>query len=335
MRKHIFLPLLSMLLIQCEARQTQANELKLSLEEMSISIDSINNQLRQNYVFPAVADQMATALVANLKQGKYTAIVLPAAFARQLTEDLQAISHDKHLRVVYDPNVIAAERNAVTPEARARLEAERAEEMKRDNYGFQEMKMLEGNIGFLDLRGFMDPTYARETAVAAMNFLCQADALIIDLRNNGGGHPGMIQLISSYFFPEKPVHLNSFYFRPTNETTETWTLASVPGQRRPDMPVYILTSKRTFSAAEEFSYNLKNLKRATLIGETTGGGAHPTGSIIATDKFYVRVPKGRAINPITKTNWEGMGVTPHIAVSSDQALKIAHAKALDGLKKGK
>lgn len=300
----------------------------LSAADQSAAVDSVSRILQKNYVFPAVAEKMASTIKANLKSGAYSSITNPPEFGRKLTQDLQAVSHDKHLRVVYDPRVIAAEKKAKTAEDREKLEAEYAEEMKRINYGFKEAKILDGNIGYLDLREFANPKYAAETAHAAMKTFSKADALIIDLRNNGGGSPQMIQLITSYFYPAQPlIHLNSFYDRPNNETTETWTLPEIPGTRRPDMDLYILTSKETFSAAEEFSYNLKNLKRATLVGETTGGGAHPTGSFIATDKYFVRVPRGRAINPITKTNWEGTGVTPDVIVDADKAFDVAYAKA--------
>jgi hypothetical protein len=141
----------------------------------------------------------------------------------------------------------------------------------------------------------------------------------------------MIQLLTSYFYGSQPVHLNNFYYRPTNENTQTWTLPHVQGKRRPDIDIYVLTSSKTFSAAEEFTYNLKNLKRATIIGETTGGGAHPGGTKIATDRFTVWVPTGRAINPITKTNWEGTGVKPDIETKAADALMTAHVKALEGL----
>jgi len=300
----------------------------LSESDRSAAVDSISRILEKNYVYPDVGTKMAAILKSNQKSGAYTSITNPPEFGRRLTEDLRAVSKDKHLRVVYDPRVIAEEKTAKTPEEREKLESERAEEMKRGNYGFKEAKILDGNIGYLDLRQFANPRYAAETAHAAMKTFSKADALIIDLRNNGGGSPQMIQLITSYFYAAQPlIHLNSFYDRPNNETTETWTLPEIPGVRRPDMDLYILTSKETFSAAEEFSYNLKNLKRATLIGETTGGGAHPTGSFIATDKYFVRVPRGRAINPITKTNWEGTGVTPDVIVDADKAFDIAYAKA--------
>ena len=205
------------------------------------------------------------------------------------------------------------------------------ERNRLNNFGFNEVKILDGNIGYLDLRLFHNPSYAGETAVAALSFLSNSDALIIDLRKNGGGHASMVQLISSYLFGAEPIHLNSFYWRKSDKEEQTWTLPYVPGKRFPNIPVYILTSNFTFSAAEEFSYNLKNLKRATLIGETTGGGAHPGSPQIATDRFEVWVPLGKAINPITKTYWEGSGVAPHIVEEQALALNTAYKEALDKL----
>ena len=162
-----------------------------------------------------------------------------------------------------------------------------------------------------------------------MSFVEDCNALIFDMRFNGGGDPSGIQVITSYLFGEEPVHLNDLYFRPKDTTEQYWTLKDIKGKRMPDVPVYILTSSFTFSGAEEFTYNLKNLKRATVIGETTGGGAHPGGVNIADDNFAVFVPVGRAINPITKTNWEGTGVTPDVEISSTKALTKAHILALE------
>jgi C-terminal processing protease CtpA/Prc len=163
-----------------------------------------------------------------------------------------------------------------------------------------------------------------------MSFLANSDAVIIDLRKNGGGDPSKIQLITSYFF-DQPTHLNSFYIRKGNTTQQFWTSAHVAGKRMTGMPIYVLTSQRTFSAAEEFSYNLKNLKRATLVGETTGGGAHPVEPhFLAGVHLLAIIPFGRAVNPITGTNWEGTGVVPDIQVPADKALETAH---LDALKK--
>jgi C-terminal processing protease CtpA/Prc len=163
-----------------------------------------------------------------------------------------------------------------------------------------------------------------------MNFLADAEAVIIDLRQNGGGDPATIQFISSYFLDEY-THLNSFENRGEDSLQQFWTLPYVPGKSMYETDLYILTSGRTFSAAEEFTYNMKNLKRATLVGETTGGGAHPGGYQIVEHDFLVWIPTGRAVNPITQTNWEGKGIKPHIEVLQDQALKTAHRTALEKL----
>ena len=331
MKKGFLLPLFA-LFTAAQMLFAQQKINPLTDAEKTEVVDSISKLLNENYVFPEVANEMTSLIAKNKIEGVYNSINDPMAFADQLTSDLQSISHDKHLRVRFAPQQIA--------EMRAH-EANRSEDeeipeswlrqMKSNNFGFKEVKILDGNIGYLDLRSFSNTEYAGETATAAMNFLSNADALIIDLRNNGGGSPAMIQLITSYLYGSEPVHLNNFYYRPTDEHTQTWTLPHVPGQRRPDMDVYVLTSNRTFSAAEEFSYNLRNLERATLIGETTGGGAHPGGTQIATDRFTVWVPTGRAINPITNTNWEGTGVKPHIEVPASEALNTAKIHALKNL----
>ncbi len=314
--------------------QAQSEPAPLTAAEKAEVIDSISAQLERNYIFPEVATEMNALLAKKLKGKKYDAIDDPSEFAMTLTTDLQSISNDKHLRVSFNPQQV--EELRAFAERQAENEEEEIPEawlksMARNNFGFKEMKILDGNIGYLDLRGFNDPAYAGETAVAAMNYFANADALIIDLRQNGGGSPGMIQLITSYLYGPEPVHLNNFYWRPTDQHTQTWTLPYVDGKRRPDIDVYVLTSSRTFSAAEEFSYNLRNLERATLVGETTGGGAHPGGSVVATDRFLVWVPQGRAINPITNTNWEGTGVEPHVKVPAPEALDKAHVLAMEKL----
>ncbi len=308
---------------------------KLTGKEQREVIDSITTILEANYIFPEVASKMNTLLQDKLKQGAYKKISDPSEFAQLLTTDLQSISKDKHLRVRFDPDGIAQRRNASLSASDSIAFAERQLIRRRaGNYGFKEIRILDGNIGYLNLTGFSSvDEEAGATAQAAMNFLSNTDALIIDLRQNGGGNPSMIQLITSYLYGPEPIHLNSFYNRPEDSHSQTWTLPYVPGKRRPDVDVYVLTSANTFSAAEEFSYNLRNLERATLIGETTGGGAHPGGTQIATDRFTVWVPTGRAINPITETNWEGVGVEPHIKVSAKEALKVAKITALETILK--
>jgi hypothetical protein len=319
------------LLLLTTQLNAQENTTPLTPKEQQTVVDSIGSKLNANYVFPETAAKMVSSIKSKLGNGDYKSILDPQEFATTLTADLQAISDDKHLRVTFAPNQIADQKQVVTVEDSIAFLNRYVNSMKRNNFGFKEVKIMAGNIGYLDLRSFSDVEYGGETAVAAMNFLSNTDAIIIDLRNNGGGSPAMIQLITSYLFGSNPIHLNSFYWRPNDVNSQTWTLPHVSGKRSPDTPVYVLTSGGTFSAAEEFSYNLKNLERATLIGATTGGGAHPGGSVVATDRFMVWVPTGRAINPITNTNWEGTGVSPHIEVPAAEALDVAHMKALEVL----
>ena len=332
--KRMSLVLIVLMLSQVQlVAQLAAN--KLTKKEIAATIDSVGRKLNKNYVFPELATKMTKILKTNLKNGKYTMVTNPVELARQLTNDLQEISKDKHLMIVYNPTVIARE-NSLTNEDRANEEAEWLKDLvthlKRDNYGFKEVKILDSNIGYLDLREFVDPKYGSETLAASMNFLRNTEAIIIDLRQNDGGHPEMVQLLASYFFSTERVHLANHFNRPKNELSESWTLANVTGIRKPDTDLYILTSSKTFSAAEAFSYELQQLKRATIIGEKTAGGAHLTGSVIATDKFYVRIPQGRTTSPVTNSNWEGVGVTPDIKASADDALKTALSKALERIK---
>ncbi|PKA83395.1 peptidase S41-like protein [Ulvibacter sp. MAR_2010_11] len=325
-----FVSALVYLLLQSANLIAQNESKPLTLKEKTEVVDSVSNKLASTYIFPEVATSMGDKIKGNMEKGVYATLNDPFEFANRLTEDLQAVSKDKHIRVGFDPRGIAEQNQVVSAEDSIQFRNRYIANLKRTNFGFKEVKMLGGNVGYLDLRSFSDVNYAGETAVAAMNFLSNADAIIIDLRFNGGGSPAMIQLISSYLFQES-VHLNNFYWRAANINTQTWTLPHVSGKKSPDTPVYILTSGSSFSAAEEFSYNLKNLKRATLVGETTGGGAHPGGTVVATDRFTVWIPYGRAINPITNTNWEGTGVTPHIAVPAKDALTVAHMDALEKL----
>ena len=322
------------ILMLCTAQlNAQQKEALLTPKEQQTVVDSIGSKLNANYVFPDIATKMTSSIASKLENGAYKSILDPQKFATMLTADLQAISNDKHLRVNFAPDQIAEQQQTVTAEDSIAFLNRYVNSLKRNNFGFKEVKIMAGNIGYLDLRSFSNVEYAGETAVSAMNFLSNSDAIIIDLRNNGGGSPAMIQLITSYLFGSNPVHLNNFYWRPRETNSQTWSLPHVSGTRSPDTPVYVLTSGGTFSAAEEFSYNLKHLERATLIGATTGGGAHPGGSVVATDRFMVWVPTGRAINPITNTNWEGTGVSPHIEVPVSEALDVAYMTALESLLK--
>ena len=287
-------------------------------------IDGAIDHMRRAYIFADVAEKMAESLQARAGKGEYDAVTAPRDFAERLTRDLQEVSHDKHLRILFNPEGLPSRGGPPSDADRARALAEE----RRRNFGFHKVERLDGNVGYIELRGFSGTPEAKAAAVAAMNFLADTDALIFDLRRNGGGSPFMIGILSSYLFTEV-VHLNDFYIRESDTKREFHTTAEVEGRRYgKDKLVYVLTSRRTFSAAEEFTYNLKNLKRSITVGETTGGGAHPGGVRRITDHFGIWLPNGRAINPITKTNWEGTGIEPDIKVGPEQALQAAHLDAL-------
>jgi hypothetical protein len=289
-------------------------------------IDSALKRLNEAYVFPEVAQAMEKAVRDRAAKGEYEQVTSARLFAETLTNHLQAVSKDKHLRVRYLHNPIPERGPRREPTAEEREEYRR--EMAWLNSGFDKVERLPGNIGYIEFRGFTDAELGADTVAAAMNFVANTDALIIDLRRNGGGSPQMVALICSYLFGPEPVHLNSLYWREGNRTEEFWTRKEVAGKRYLGKDVYVLTSNRTFSGAEEFSYNLKNLKRATVIGETTGGGAHPGGVNRLHEHFGMFVPTGRAISPVTKTNWEGTGVKPDVEVPAAQALHVARLAAL-------
>jgi hypothetical protein len=244
-------------------------------------IDAALKALADKYVFPDVARKMADHVRARQRAGAYDQITSARQLAQALTDDLRAISQDKHLGVhLSEQPPPAGKPTAAQEDAQRRFVA-------RVNYGFDKVERLESYIGYLELRGFMPASLGGETAAAAMTFLASTEALITDLRENGGGEPEMVALITSYPFGDEPVHLNDIYDRPTDSTTQYWTRSYVPGRRfGAKKPVYVLTSSHTFSAAEEFTYNLENLERATIVGETTGGGAHPGEHVVPADRAF-------------------------------------------------
>ena len=275
-------------------------------------IKEMAQTISDNYVFPEMGLKASAMLLSNLEAGKYAGLET-MELAQRLGADLQALTHDRHFGV-----------RALPPNFQPPTDEEESQIMQAPSapYGFTRIERLSGNVGYIELRGFNEASYITDTLEASMQLLQGASAVIFDLRENGGGHPDAVQLISSYFFDSTtPVHLNSLYSRPNDTTTEYWTHSNINTQlAMPDVPMYVLTSRYTFSAAEEFTYNLKNLKRATIVGETTGGGAHPVDSFIFDNTLMAIVPTARAINPISGTNWEGTGVTPDIQVSADEAL---------------
>lgn len=307
-------------------------DMKLDAAQRSHLIATLAQKMRANYVFPEVAEKMATAILAQDKRGDYAKDGSANALSEHLTNDLQKLSMDKHIRLRYWPDVLPedipeADRAKIKPSA-----AERERDLAKGkyyNFGVEKFERLPGNIGYLELKGFLEPEYSGEAIASAMTLVADSKALIIDVRRNGGGDPATVALVSSYLFDSDPVHLNDLYYRWDGQIHQYWTQAWVPGKRfGPNKPVYVLTSPRTFSAAEEFANNLKTLKRATIVGATTGGGANPGGVFKLAEHVGVFIPTGRAINPITKSNWEGTGVVPDVAVPHDQALLTAQVLAM-------
>src|SRR5215204_919657 len=309
------------------AQQPQAPpDMNIDAATRSAVIEVLLRELNDGYVFPDMARKTEADVKARIAAKEYENITSAQAFAKKLTDDLQSLSKDKHLRVRYSAQPIPVRKERGEPTAAEKEQSQWFS--RRVNYGFEKIERMNGNIGYIDLRNFSDHEAGAETVAAAMRFLANTESLIFDLRQNGGGNPYMIALISSYLFGDKPVHLNDLYWRKENKTDEFWTKPESAKIKFTDKDIYVLTSNYTFSGAEEFTYNLKNLKRATIIGETTGGGAHPGGGFRISEHFGMFVPTGRAISPITKTNWEGTGVTPDVAVPADQALHVARIAAL-------
>jgi len=321
---------ISLLLLLINLQNIWAQEHKIVLHNKAKSsvIAAIKTHLEESYVDLDNAKKMIAALDTNFKSKKYEKITNPTEFARILTQDLQSISKDLHLKIRFEPERITQENRVISKEMKLEMEKRVTTQMKDINYGFTEVKILEGNIGYLNLRLFADVKDAEETATATMNFLSNTNAIIIDLRTNGGGVPNMVQLLSSYFFDEIPVLLNDFYERKTGIKNQLYTLSAVNGKRSLNKPVYLLTGKQTFSAAEAFTYALKHLGRATVIGQTTQGGANRTKRINLNEAFTIAVPYIKAINLITKTNWEGSGIQPDMTTSEEKAFVYAYISAI-------
>jgi len=292
-------------------------------------IDGVGDVWKEYYIELAVAEQMADALKAHEAKGDYNSLTDGDAFASQLRKDLLAVSHDKHLGVSFN-SYKAPPRGEPTPEDEARFH----KQMERQNCAFDKVEILPNNIGYIKFDGFMDAEFCGPTVVAAMGFVAHTDALIFDLRQNGGGQPAMVTLIASYLF-DKPTHLIDMYFRKEDRTQQNWTLSYLPGKRMPAQPVYVLTSKQTFSGAEEFAFDLQTQKRAVIVGETTGGGAHPVSGHLVANYFMVGVPFAKSLDPVTKTNWEGTGVEPDVKVPATDALETAQKLALEKLQAAK
>jgi len=297
----------------------------------STIVNNICQQLIDNYVFPDTALKMSELLKYKLKVGAYDKITEPVEFSDALTIDLYSVYHDGHMLVQYVPKN-SNHHQVIESNNLQENQEDPLKKIKQANFGIKKVEILTGNIGYINLDHFWaDPVYGKETVKAAFQFVSNTNALIIDLRNCGGGSQEAVKIICGYFL-EKPTHINDMYDRTTNTTTEYWTEPDTTFTKMTSIPLYILTNNKTFSAAEEFCYDLQSLKRATIIGENTGGGAHGTFTNEDGFGFRLSIPYCTAINPITKTNWEKVGVQPDIKVSSEMALDTTEMIVFDILK---
>lgn len=290
--------------------------------------------MQERYVFADVGERMARHIRHRLATGAYGSITEVVPFCKRLTSDLREISNDKHLFVFHSPEEAkqVAEMNGLLPASESQEVEEHYAEMEaRGNYGVSKVEVLDGNVGYVDLRWFSFSPRVTDKVNALMALLSNTDAMIIDLRQNGGGGGGGGgALLASYFLGEhERVPLTGVYWRRTGRIDTTWSLSEVPGKRMPDVDLYVLVSGRTFSAAEAFAYSLQALKRAVVVGERTRGGAHPIDVIIVKGDILTQVSIGNSVNPITGTNWEATGVQPDIGVPADSALHVAHLAALE------
>ncbi len=283
-----------------------------------------------SYVFPEVATRLQQELRDRIQAQGYDDVTHCEQLAERLTLELQQSSGDRQLRVHFSPQPLPDLAPDRIPSP-AELAVERDRSSQR-NFDVNRVERLQGNVGYLELYGFEPPEFVGDVLAAAFTCLAHTQALIIDLRHNRGGSPGTVALLCSYLLPPYPAtHLNDLYWRPNDSTHQWWTVPHLSAPRYLDRPVYLLTSGETFSAAEEFAYNLQVLKRVTLVGEHTAGGAHPGQGYRLSDHFWMFVPVGRSINPITGTHWGETGLDPEVKVPKEIALLSAHRIALQGI----
>ena len=302
-----------------------ADRAKLDAAERRRVIDAVVKNLEEHYFDPDAARKIADALLAHAKSGDDNAAADGAAFANLLTRQMREVSHDLHLEVVYSQAPLPDLSTGPTPERLARYR----KAMEENNCTFEKVRILPHNIGYLKLNSFPEPSLCASTAKAAMASLNHADAIIFDLRDNTGGYPDMVMLMAAYLFDHP-----EYMYNPRENTTErSWTRSPVPGNKLADKPVYVLTSARTFSGAEHFSYNLKMLKRATLVGETTGGATDVGIFHRIDDHFGMGIPETRAVNPYSEPDWAVTGVQPDVKVKAADALETAEKLAWSKLQK--
>lgn len=330
MIRTLFAAVASLLVATASTAQAPADRPIDQMEKQKV-ITELATAMRDNYVFPDRAGDVAAELERRSAAGEYAAFATAQAFADKLREDLRALGDDRHLQFRFRPGIA---RQAPSRDERPNPEEMQQfrREMAENGYGIYRTARLPGNISYIDVRFFGPPEFVSPAYEAAMQLVDGSDALIIDLRANGGGDPAsVVQLVSHLFPVGDSRHINSIYNREEDRTREFWTNPTVV--TRFGGPVYVLTSSYTFSGGEEFAYDLKTQERATLIGETTGGGANPGGMFPVANDFAAFIPTGRAINPVTGTNWEHVGVAPDIEATAEAAISVAYVKAIEEIGK--
>jgi hypothetical protein len=301
------------------AAQSSGAAAELDSAERLRVIEAAAANLKQYYVDHAVGLKTAEALLAHAKDGDDNASIDGQQFADLLAAQMRDASHDNNLVLLFSRDPLPPPSSGLSPESMAQYRQSMAEQ----NCTFQNVQILPRNVGYLKFNSFPDPAACEATARVAMASLNNADAIIFDLRDNRGGDPEMVMFISAYLFD----HPEYMYTNRENTTERLWTRSPVPGSRLADKPVYILTSSHTYSAAEHFSYDLKMLKRATLVGETTGGAAHAGVFHRIDDHFGMGIPETRAVNPFAKADWAVTGVEPDVKVPAADALAAAEKLA--------
>lgn len=284
------------------------------------AIDTLLSRVQSHYVYPDVAKKMTEHVRKKIRTHAYDTIGNGTVLAKILTDDLRSISHDGHLGVDYSEAVIPKEESGAPPSQQVIDDFRR--QGASDNFAFRKLEILDGNIGYLKLNIFWPGDWIKETAAGAMAMLANSDAIIIDLRDNHGFAPDGVILMESYFFKDE-THMTDQVNNDDHTIRQYWTLPVVPGNRLADKKLYLLVSHDTFSAGEDFAYNMQAQERAIVVGEATGGGAHGTRLYRISEHFSAAIPFSYSINPVTHADWEGKGVQPDIAVPKDQALLAA------------
>jgi|GEM_PF-1353255 len=292
-------------------------------------INALGQKLANDYYSEKEGKRLRDFLQNQSKKRVYDKISDGPAFASALTQHLQDQAKDRHLRVEFSPDVLPPDNRTEIMSIPESEKKDYGNMLRRTNYGIRKVEVLRGNIGYIDFEAFTDPEFASDTYVGMMQYLSHTEALIIDLRHCGGSRsPHAVPFLLSYFFSE-PVKLEEIYWRKADAVTQSWTSAVVPGEKYLNKPVYVLTSNNTFSGAEAIVAALKKYKRATIIGQNTGGGSHPGGIVRLSDHFQAYISVGKiAGGEHSIGDWETDGIRPDIAINTKLALIEAQQLAM-------